>query len=106
MSKTPVAASVKIRSAVRATGIAIIVIAGSWWGAGLRTNQDNQKEMKRILEAPLEEKVAVLEAQKQHLYSQQALLQQKLDIFHANVREREAAAARKREATAQESANR
>jgi len=56
------------------------------------------QEKNRILEAPVEEKIAVLEAQKRHLYSQQELLQRKLDTFHARVKEREAAAARRKAA--------
>jgi len=43
MSKPVVTSGHKIRSAIRATGVAIIVIAGTWWGAGLRTNQDFEK---------------------------------------------------------------
>ncbi|PKS12094.1 hypothetical protein jhhlp_001391 [Lomentospora prolificans] len=103
MSKPVVTRQQKVRSAVWATGMAIIIIAGTWWGAGLRTNQDYEKEKKRILEAPVEEKIAVLEAQKKHLYSQQSLLQQKLDTFHAHVKEREEAAKRKAARDADES---
>lgn len=42
-----------------------------------------------ILEAPVDEKIAVLEAQKKHLNSQKELIQRKLDVFHVRVRERE-----------------
>lgn len=39
----------------------------------------------------MEEKIAVLEEQKRHLFSQKELIQHKLDVFHARVRERERA---------------
>ena len=42
-----------------------------------------------ILEAPVEEKIAVLEAQKKHLNCQKELIQRKLDVFHVRVEERE-----------------
>lgn len=42
-----------------------------------------------ILEAPVEEKIAVLEAQKKHLNGQKELIQRKLDVFHVRVKERE-----------------
>lgn len=37
----------------------------------------------------MEEKIAALEEQKKHLFSQKALIQRKLDVFHARVKERE-----------------
>lgn len=37
----------------------------------------------------MEEKIAVLEEQKKHLFSQKEMLQKKLDIFHVRVKERE-----------------
>ncbi|SPO03811.1 uncharacterized protein DNG_06494 [Cephalotrichum gorgonifer] len=79
----------KIRGGVWATGMAIIVIAGTWYGAGLRTERDFEQAKKQILEASVEDKIAVLEAQKEHLYAQKATIQRKLDVFHARVRERE-----------------
>ena len=39
----------------------------------------------------MEEKIAVLEEQKKHLFSQKALIQRKLDVFHERVKERERA---------------
>ena len=51
-----------------------------------------------ILEAPVEEKIAVLEAQKKHLHAQKELIQHKLNVFHVRVKERERAKEEERKA--------
>ncbi|KAI0476432.1 hypothetical protein GGR56DRAFT_674901 [Xylariaceae sp. FL0804] len=72
---------------------AAAIIAGSIYGAGLKTQQEFKEEKRRILEAPPEVRLRELEARRADLARQAAPIERKLETHRAEMRAAAAAAA-------------
>ncbi|KAI0487405.1 hypothetical protein F4859DRAFT_509972 [Xylaria cf. heliscus] len=64
---------------------AAITIVGAIYGAGLKTQQEYQTEKKQVLEAPVEDRIAILEARRAQLVAQRRPLERKLEGLRLRV---------------------
>ncbi|KAK3311490.1 uncharacterized protein B0T15DRAFT_508044 [Chaetomium strumarium] len=65
---------------------AAVVITGTVYGAGLKAQQEYKAEKKKVQEATLEEKVALLEQHKADLLRQKAKIEAKLAEVRARIK--------------------
>ncbi|RYC61845.1 hypothetical protein CHU98_g4340, partial [Xylaria longipes] len=68
---------------------AAVTAVGTIYGAGLKTRQEYQAEKKQVLEAPVEERISVLEARRARLVSQRRPLENKLEELRLRVQKEE-----------------
>ncbi|KAJ9155664.1 hypothetical protein NKR23_g1540 [Pleurostoma richardsiae] len=73
-----------VRRLVYTGAFAAVTIMGTWYGAGLKTQQEAKTERKKIVEASAEQKIALLEQRRAQLVTQKIPLDKKL----ASLRER------------------
>ncbi|KAI0201829.1 hypothetical protein F4808DRAFT_99874 [Astrocystis sublimbata] len=64
---------------------AAVTIVGAIYGAGLKTRQEYHAEKSQVLEAPVEERIQVLEARRAHLVAQKRPLERKLEELRLRV---------------------
>ncbi|KAI0805480.1 hypothetical protein GGR55DRAFT_278772 [Xylaria sp. FL0064] len=64
---------------------AAVTIVGSIYGAGLKTQQEYRAEKKKILETPIEERIATLEARRAQLESQKRPLERKREELRLRI---------------------
>ncbi|KAK2628104.1 hypothetical protein QTJ16_002750 [Diplocarpon rosae] len=68
----------KIRRIVWTGAIASVTVAGTWYGAGLKTQSETKQKVERSREATVEEKIAQLEDQRGGLVAKRLGLEKKL----------------------------
>ncbi|KAL7621200.1 hypothetical protein AAE478_008517 [Parahypoxylon ruwenzoriense] len=83
----------RVRNIVWTGVFAAITIVGTIYGAGLKTKQDYKAEKKKVMEAPIEDRIRGLEERRAALVSQKAPLESKLDELRVRIAKAEAAAA-------------
>ncbi|KAK0633734.1 hypothetical protein B0T14DRAFT_391810, partial [Immersiella caudata] len=72
------------------TGLfAAVIISGALWGASLKMRQESRAETRKVLEASVDEKVAILEQRREYLLKQRGEIQSKIDGLHARMKARE-----------------
>ncbi|KAI0458508.1 hypothetical protein F5B21DRAFT_459980 [Xylaria acuta] len=64
---------------------AAVTIVGTIYGAGLKTQRDYRAEKKQVLEAPVEERIRMLEARRAQLVSHRRPLERKLEELRLRV---------------------
>ncbi|KAI0434812.1 hypothetical protein F5Y09DRAFT_189310 [Xylaria sp. FL1042] len=64
---------------------AAVTVVGSIYGAGLKTQQDYRTEKQQILETPIEERIAALEARRAQLERQKRPLEQKREELRLRI---------------------
>ncbi|KAI1351244.1 hypothetical protein F5Y01DRAFT_126991 [Xylaria sp. FL0043] len=64
---------------------AAVTIVGSIYGAGLKTQQEYRAEKKKVLETPIEERIATLEARRAQLESQKRPLERKREELRLRI---------------------
>ncbi|KAK4239105.1 hypothetical protein C8A03DRAFT_32848 [Achaetomium macrosporum] len=71
---------------ILSVSFAAVVITGTVYGAGLKAQQEYKAEKKKVQEATLEEKVALLEQHKADLLRQKAKIEDKLAEVRARIK--------------------
>ncbi|KAK7754612.1 hypothetical protein SLS62_003395 [Diatrype stigma] len=79
----------RLRPIVWTGAIAAITIMGTFYGAGLKTQQEYQAEKKQVLETPVEDRIAGLEQRRETLVSQKMPLERKLAGIRARIKANE-----------------
>ncbi|KAI9887456.1 MAG: hypothetical protein M1823_000714 [Watsoniomyces obsoletus] len=84
------ASTIKIKSAVLALGFTAITVTGVIYGANLRTERTQSKQLQKRMEMTNEERVAHLEGQREEVISQRDLLDRKIREFEKKAASRRA----------------
>ncbi|KAI1766091.1 hypothetical protein GGR53DRAFT_487375 [Hypoxylon sp. FL1150] len=78
-----------LRRLIYTGAFAAVTAVGAIYGAGLKTQADRKQEVRRIVEAPPEERVLDLEARRAALLTQRRPLDAKLEEVRRRIRARE-----------------
>ncbi|KAL2168068.1 hypothetical protein VTG60DRAFT_496 [Thermothelomyces hinnuleus] len=76
----------KVKRIIYTIGFAAVIITGTIYGAGLKTQQEWKASKQKLQEATVDEKVAMLEAQKLDLLRQKEEIEGKLAELRARMR--------------------
>ncbi|AEO61058.1 hypothetical protein MYCTH_2310866 [Thermothelomyces thermophilus ATCC 42464] len=76
----------KVKRIIYTIGFAAVIITGTIYGAGLKTQQEWKASKQKLQEATVDEKVAMLEAQKVDLLRQKEEIEGKLAELRARMR--------------------
>ncbi|KAL2161131.1 hypothetical protein VTH06DRAFT_8350 [Thermothelomyces fergusii] len=75
----------KVKRIIYTVGFAAVTITGTIYGAGLKTQQEWKASKRKLQEATVDEKVAMLEAQKLDLLRQKEEIERKLADLRARM---------------------
>ncbi|KAK3298158.1 uncharacterized protein B0H64DRAFT_384274 [Chaetomium fimeti] len=88
-AKTKDEATQKTRRIILTLAFAAVTFTGTIYGAGLKTQQEWKAEKKKVQEATVDDKVAMLERQKLDMLRQKTEIEGKLAEIRARMRERD-----------------
>ncbi|KAI9760586.1 MAG: hypothetical protein M4579_001555 [Chaenotheca gracillima] len=69
--------------------VAAVVMTGTWYGAGLKTQQEYKQERQEIHEAPVEARIAQLEGHRARMITKRTMLEKKLADLRGKRKNRE-----------------
>ncbi|KAG7291524.1 hypothetical protein NEMBOFW57_001543 [Staphylotrichum longicolle] len=76
----------KVKRMIMTGAVAAVVIVGTIYGAGLKTRQEWKAEKKKVQEATVDERVAILELHREDLVRQKGEVEAKLAEIRARIK--------------------